>query len=197
MTRYGCGKMATPTLFQIHPMQPKSYYPYTPYYCEENIWQLVNREGEAGSKVMFISNRSRQCALWNQKIGEPGAPVIWDYHVVYLFVEKDRWRVIDFDTLLPWGLPLNSYLLQTFDTSIEESFMPNFRLVPALEFLHLFRSDRRHMRDRNGDWIQPVPDWPIINGESGHNLHQFIDMDHPVPGVVISLETLRQLPLPE
>lgn len=52
---------------------------YTPYYCEENIWQLCGESKfTKKSWVIFISNVSGTCAIWKQKLAEPHLPVVWD-----------------------------------------------------------------------------------------------------------------------
>lgn len=38
-------------------------------------------------------------------------------------------------------------------------------MVPALLFLAHFASDRSHMRDARGGWLQPPPPWPCIVGD--------------------------------
>ena len=147
--------------------------------------------------MVLISNATRQCALWHQQAAPPGESIIWDYHVIYLFLEGEQWFVSDFDSDLPWGLPISSYLLSTFDTSVGRLFAPSFRIMEGMDFLSKFSSDRRHMQDQRGNWLKPAPEWPVINRHSMHNLHQFIDMSRPAPGVIVNLETLRHLPPPE
>lgn len=39
-----------------------------------------------------------------------------------------------------------------------------YRVVPAELFLAHFTSDRSHMRDASGGWLQPPPPWPCIEG---------------------------------
>ncbi len=174
-------------------LKSKSRYLYTPYYCEENIWQLAAAVKEVQCKVVFISNINRQCALWHQRAAAPGSPIIWDYHVILLCLENGQWTVYDFDTTLNWGASLTSYLSQTFDPSIPQEFQPRFRVIATHIFLSEFSSDRRHMQSKNGDWLQPIPNWPAIKTESVHNLDQFIDMDQDSFGEVVDLEAMRRL----
>jgi len=175
-------------------LKPKFRYLYAPYYCEENIWHLATAAKDAHCKVVFISNTDRQCALWNQQIAASGSPIVWDYHVILVCLENDQWEVYDFDTTLNWGESLVSYLSQTFDQSIAQELHPRFRVVSSGMFLQEFCSDRRHMQDKDGRWLQPIPNWPAINTESVHNLHQFIDMDRDSFGVVLDLEAIRRMP---
>jgi len=73
----------------IPPVVPIGYS-YTPYYCEENIYLLANTFSQDPSisqaweiSVVFISNRTKTVALWNQKLCvDPEYPVLWDYHCV-------------------------------------------------------------------------------------------------------------------
>jgi hypothetical protein len=37
-----------------------------------------------------------------------------------------------------------------------------FRVIPALEFLQNFASDRSHMKKANGEWIKNPPAYPPI-----------------------------------
>lgn len=174
------------------PMQPKSEFLYAAYFCEENIWQLANAMQSSSAKIVFISNQERQCALWNQRLASPGKSVVWDYHVVLLEENQGSWLVYDFDSVLAWGVSLQQYLIHTFGQSVDAIFQPQFRMLAATEFLTNFQSDRRHMRDRNGRWLKPPPDWPIISNGSGHNLDQFIDMEDAAPGEVYDLMQITE-----
>ncbi|VDK54984.1 unnamed protein product [Anisakis simplex] len=67
-----------------------------------------------------------------------------------------------------------------------------FRVIKANEFLKNFSSDRRHMRNDHGDFIQPPPRWSPIFDKSiflrtGHNLDDFISMDH---GILSDISTV-------
>lgn len=35
-------------------------------------------------------------------------------------------------------------------------------MVNATDYLGMFSSDRRHMKEPNGTWISPPPTWPPI-----------------------------------
>ncbi len=46
-----------------------------------------------------------------------------------------------------------------------------FRVVPSMDFLSTFASDRRHMRRADGTWMKIPPEYPPISTkESTHNL---------------------------
>nr|GEW34560.1 protein N-terminal glutamine amidohydrolase [Tanacetum cinerariifolium] len=53
-----------------------------------------------------------------------------------------------------------------------------FRVVHAPVFLRHFASDRRHMKDSEGNWTSPPPEHKVIVAEDGtvHNLNQYMDM---------------------
>jgi hypothetical protein len=85
---------------------------YTPYYCEENVYLLVEAlrytPGVLATWACFISNEDRRAILFNQKASRQpqhqGSYVIWDYHVVAIARiqegEKERVVVVDRDSKL-------------------------------------------------------------------------------------------------
>jgi hypothetical protein len=50
-----------------------------------------------------------------------------------------------------------------------------FRVIDADHYIKLLASDRRHMLDQNGKYLQPPPPWNEI-GSPGFNLMDFIDI---------------------
>ena len=67
-----------------------------------------------------------------------------------------------------------------------------YRLIPGDEFLLKFNSDRRHMRNDQGDWLSPPPLWDIIQNprnmgekDSGSvdNLQKYIEMENCEEGI--------------
>jgi hypothetical protein len=160
---------------------------YCPYYCEENIWHLCREPQFAGreAQVVFISNPTRTCALWGQRAAhDPAEPVVWDYHVI-LAVRDEAWMIWDLDTIL--GLPLEAgdYLQRTFRPHhpIAKQFRPQFRFLGASWFAEHFASDRSHMKDQEGRWLEPPPAWPmILPGQSNlTTLFDFRDKTQPQP----------------
>lgn len=148
-------------------MTSPSSFLHTPYYCEENVWQLCGHERLAGAeaRVLFVSNARRGCALWSQRAAkEPGQAVVWDYHVLLVVRGVGGWRVWDLDSTLGLDLPLAVYLEATFLPLPEQllRYRPMFRLLPAPSYRAAFSSDRSHMRDAEGGWIHPPPSWPAI-----------------------------------
>merc|ERR1719244_2577685 len=120
--------------------------------------------------------------------------VVWDYHVVLVHrsVEGEV-LVYDLDTVLPFPVALSTYLKMALmdEDQFPEQFPRMFRVVPASDYLELFSSDRQHMKDPTGDWLQPPPAWSCIRGvraSETHNLDTFISMERGSGvGDVISL----------
>ncbi|GAA5904998.1 uncharacterized protein JCM6883_004933 [Sporobolomyces salmoneus] len=187
--------------------------PYTPYYCEENVYKLVQAL-QSSSEVQatwgcFVSNLDQRAILFNQKASrvgiEQGSWVIWDYHVFVVAAVKqgdgERLVVIDRDSKLGEIVDFEDYIERTFYGSLfrerilDPSLESRIRIVPGLDLLQNFASDRSHMlRDTDPspsvqstkpsqDYIHPAPPYPAIcgptarqNGES-HNLRtHFLDM---------------------
>jgi hypothetical protein len=164
----------------------KSEQSYASYFCEENIWRLCNHFPALGGNAVFISNVHRQCPMWYQSSAAEGAPVIWDYHVIFMFMSADTWRVVDHDTRLPNPINLDHYLSSSFPSRIAPDYEPVFRVVDSSLFLNRFSSSRSHMRNQSGNFTQPLPSWsPIYNGIDD-NLDDFVDMKNLRFGTVYS-----------
>ena len=122
--------------------------------------------------------------------------VVWDYHVILVYIGDDSTLIYDLDTTLPFPASFNEYCEATFgsDAQLKEGYHRKLRMVPAQKFLATFASDRRHMKrpDAEGEeWLQPPPPWPCIKTDAAiHNLDSFIDMtDGLGEGEVQSLDT--------
>lgn len=162
---------------------------YQPYYCEENAWQLCAdpRLVDAQVEVAIVTNTTRTVALWHQRAAtQPGAPVVWDYHVL-LFARDDRgWSTWDLDTTLGLPVPARTWLDATF-LPVAPRLAPRFQLLAAPDYTTRFASDRSHMRGEHGEWLQPPPPWPTI-GE-GHTLPDLLALDR---GTWLTLADLRE-----
>ena len=146
--------------------------------------------------------------------------VCWDYHVIVIRTSNSRTmncninnpsssagnttassckmmtEVLDVDSWMPYPCPIKLYLDETFrpDTLKMTTTMyhPQFRVIPAHQYLKYFYSDRMHMF-QNGKWVARPPEYPpIMNGliyanekktgctkeknENVSNLQQYIDM---------------------
>ncbi|GAA5905674.1 hypothetical protein JCM6882_008743 [Rhodosporidiobolus microsporus] len=143
--------------------------PYTPFYCEENVYQLLSVLSSASAThsrfsrlyAAFVSNLSRRAVLFQQKASragvDQGSYVIWDYHVVAVGVlnseagEEVRVVVLDRDSRLGEEVELADYVLNTFrpdlfaEDFLDPSLESRLRVVPAANFLANFASDRSHM----------------------------------------------------
>ncbi|KOR31820.1 hypothetical protein TI05_11200 [Achromatium sp. WMS3] len=162
---------------------------YWPYYCEENIWLLCQEPciAKLSPQVVFISNPEQRCIFTNQRLN-PQKYVIWDYHVILLIYNY----VWDFDSVLPFPCPLADYLEHSFPADIPPGFAPRFRIIKAHEYITCFASDRRHMKDANGNYKRPPPPWNIRNHKQVFNLDKFINMQPGFLGSVLSLHQLQQ-----
>jgi len=76
---------------------------YTPYYCEENVYHLCHRllsvlpvDVNIDVLVVFIINPAQHVTLFhqrttnNKKPQEREKPVVWDYHVIALTLDKSN-----------------------------------------------------------------------------------------------------------
>jgi hypothetical protein len=170
----------------------KHDFRYTPYYCEENIWHLVQvpKFDNFFRKVVFISNERRACPLWGQNASNsPDNPVWWDYHVIMLCY-NNLWNVWDLDTIL--GLPVHAkeYILKTFQglKALPTEYKPLFRVIDAEQFIKTFSSDRSHMLDSSGGWITSPPPWPSILIGKAVTFEKFVDMNCSWVGEVLNFD---------
>jgi len=175
---------------------------YTPYFCEENVYQLLRDPffAERRAHALFITNAAAGVAMLWQRAGR-GEPVVWDYHAIALSFDGKRGLVWDLDSALPFPCEARRYLDSSFPAEIPARFRPWFKCVLRGEFLDRFASDRRHMRDGEGRFIAPPPPWPPIQPdtereaetqEPRHNLGEFLDMASEARGSVLSLPELRR-----
>ncbi|KAF7234424.1 hypothetical protein EG68_11776, partial [Paragonimus skrjabini miyazakii] len=93
---------------------------YTPNYCEENVYLLLqklqadNLSGEF--HVVFVSNSSSSVALFAQAKGNPKSDhmIVWssalqDYHVFLIHTASGSHWVFDFDTILDFPVSFSVY----------------------------------------------------------------------------------------
>lgn len=177
---------------------------YTPCYCEENVWKLVetiqkrSEETLNNCYVVFVSNNRTFVPLWKQKAStkEDGF-VIWDYHVFLVYEgQNDNW-VYDLDSQLPFPCKFVKYCKETFrsDNDIKPEFHRFLRVIRGSDYIKYFASDRRHMRHEDGSWLQPPPTYsPISTKDSVHNLPEYISMSNKSDYLIVShYGTLRFL----
>jgi len=146
-----------------------SDFKYQAFWCEENIWHLAQHPRTAATErlVVVITGAARQVACWQQRAGEPGEAVLWDYHVT-LATRDDGWWLWDLDTRLPLPVAANVWLSETFPYPqfVPTPFHPRFALFDADAFVRGFGSNRTHMQGPRGQWTQPPPPWPAIAGSA-------------------------------
>jgi len=130
----------------------KSLFTYTPLFCEENIWKLIEAIQEEikirTADVLFIINRNNTVAIFEQIKSIGQQPVIWDYHVILTAYIDQKPYVFDFDSRCQFPCEIDRYFLATFPQNIvlQESYMPEIRRINAEHFFNHFSSDRSHMR---------------------------------------------------
>ncbi|KAG8100941.1 hypothetical protein GUJ93_ZPchr0164g26838 [Zizania palustris] len=157
-----------------------SAFTHTPYYCEENVYLLCKeliRSGiadPAGTNlyVVFISNEEKKVPLWYQKASHTNDGfVIWDYHVICIQSRRNKGEVLDLvwdlDSSLPFPCSFNQYVSDAIrPLSFGESIYRRlFRVIHAPIFLRSFASDRSHMKDHAGNWIELPPKYETIVAE--------------------------------
>ncbi|KMT15033.1 hypothetical protein BVRB_3g061570 isoform B [Beta vulgaris subsp. vulgaris] len=169
--------------------------------CEENVYRLCKKLCSSGMAdtegsdlfVVFISNDKKQIPLWHQKASHRADGVIlWDYHVICVQRKEDEKsaQVWDLDSTLPFPSPLASYVSETFRPSFPlfSEYRRFYRIIHAPMFLRCFASDRRHMKDSDGNWnAQPPPYDPIVTEDGAvHNLNEYMEIHST--GAVPSIE---------
>jgi hypothetical protein len=173
--------------------------PYQSRYCEENIWLLLHRRRDECEQAwaVIISNANKTCALWHQRAAPASEqPVVWDYHVIALESVRESYRIWDLDSELDVPVASADWWAATFpfEERVPDTLRPSFRVVERDVFLETFSSDRSHMRDSNGDWLAPPPEWdPIFEPAAGMRLPAFTDMSRrtDVPGRVFGYSEFR------
>ena len=156
---------------------------YTAFFCEENIWQLVNSitpELLGNFTVLFLTNESKSIALMNQKAAKGQTHIIWDYHVILHDLKQEV--IFDYDSTLCMPSPLEEYFEKTFGR--QDDYLSNFRTailaISATQYLEEFSSDRKHMIDMEGQQVSPFPEWPKIDQEGSLCLPKLINLDEAV-----------------
>ncbi len=165
-----------------------SALPYTPYFCEENAWHRCKAD-ETGHAV-FISNELRCCPMWSQRAAPEGEPVFWDYHVIFVAADGKVW-----DPDHTGGMPvsLQDWLSHTFPffEQTRPPYLPMFRPIEAHTYVEVFGSDRSHMKDEMGEWLQTPPDYPCIGSDM--TLPRLWDSNDPWPSAWVDLTGLLSI----
>ncbi|KAL6505967.1 hypothetical protein OROHE_022686 [Orobanche hederae] len=144
-------------------------FSHTPYYCEENVYFLCKKLVDDG---IAKSDGSDLIPLWHQKASHRADGKRKESNLPHL--------VWDLDSSLPFPSPLPTYVAETIRPSFKlfSEFQRVFRIVHAPIFLRSFASDRRHMKDSAGNWLNPPPSYEAIVAQDGttHNLNEYMEM---------------------
>jgi hypothetical protein len=65
--------------------------------------------------------------------------------------------------------------------------------MPAATWAEVLASDRRHMRDADGQPTRPFPPWPPPHPERPGTLMRLIDFDDDIAGEIVDLAGLARL----
>jgi len=173
-----------------------SLYNFTPipYYCEENIWMLLNSDAitEKDSYAILISNEEKNFIIFEQQSENEHDVVFWDYHVIALERNGLKSKIWDFNTKLDIPCSANTWLGASFQNGImPEEYCSSFRVVPREVFLRSFVSDRSHMLNPDGSYMKTPPPWDRI-GKGRPNLLQYLDMEDESLGTVYGFNQLKQ-----
>ncbi|XP_029651177.1 protein N-terminal glutamine amidohydrolase isoform X1 [Octopus sinensis] len=181
------------------PVPPAKQCMHVKYYCEENVWKLceavnIDRPEELEfCSVVFISNEDRAVPIWHQKIGKPDEPVVWDYHVIFLWRLEGESYVYDLDSSLPFPCKLEMYINEAIKTDdiLQPQYHRFFRVIDAKIYLRHFASNRKHMLDSTGAWRQEPPPYPCIRTEqTDSNFQDFLSLDPNIGyGTIFSLKS--------
>ena len=147
----------------------KTAYIYTPLFCEENIWKLINalytNQLAKPIDVLFILNQTNTIALFGQTSADIDKPVIWDYHVVLTALYNGEMVVFDFDSRCDFPAKLIDYYNETFpqELQLKASYQPLIKSIKPDYYFKHFYSDRLHMKNVIDD--SELPDYDIIKPE--------------------------------
>jgi len=152
----------------------KTDYLYTPLFCEENIWHFIKMLIDKGIKeqvikVVFLTNKNKQIAIFNQQAADQDQAVIWDYHVILMVNIDQSHYVFDFDTRLPFPDSIENYLKNSLPDNINTEYMSHFRIIPANVYLRNFHSDRSHMKNTIPE--HDFPNYPAILSNKKNKMH--------------------------
>jgi hypothetical protein len=170
------------------PALNRSDYPYTPHFCEENIWQLGNALcpplAPAEGEVWLFSGFHEAFPIMAQRKFGLDKPTWWDYHVVLAHLPTRH--VYDFDSFLPFPCPIANYLRVSFEPTrvVPPDWQAHIRRVPLPRYLSHFHSDRSHMLTKKGLPRMPFPPWAALTPpDSPLFLHDLIDIHAEISGI--------------
>ncbi len=167
-------------------------YTYTPLFCEENIWKLIesfytNKQHTPIATpvdMIFIINRSNSVGIFNQRASKSQQPVIWDYHVILSAFVEQQPVIFDFDSHCAFPATILSYFTATFPqkSPLKDQYQPRLKAFPAKTGYELFSSDRSHMKG-----VIPASEFPAydiiqpLGSSQKLSLRTCIDINHKTP----------------
>jgi hypothetical protein len=175
-------------------------FDYVPYYCEENVWRLLQRKELAGlpAWALLVSCPAKDFLLLRQRAGRPVDGLVhWDYHALALIDDRSEGLLaLDLDSDLPFPCAASRYLDETFPkTKPQPRQTPILRMIEAEAYVAGLVSDRRHMLRPDGTWKAPPPAWPWPGkGTMRPNvLEDWTNMGLRGPGKVLEVEAMAEL----
>uniref|UniRef100_A0A0L8I3D4 Protein N-terminal glutamine amidohydrolase n=1 Tax=Octopus bimaculoides TaxID=37653 RepID=A0A0L8I3D4_OCTBM len=175
--------------------------------AKKEVWRchydrLLNKENEWEEESLpyvdpiegpAIRVDSTGVPIWHQKIGKPNEPVVWDYHVIFLWRLEGESYVYDLDSSLPFPCKLEMYINEAIksDDILQPQYHRFFRVIDAKIYLRHFASNRKHMLDSTGAWRQEPPPYPCIRTEqTDSNFQDFLSLDPNIGyGTIFSLKS--------
>ena len=114
----------------------------------------------------------KYAAVVSETVEEPWWRTVWA-HLVLLCWQMDWFQPVLINGVcvvicLAFHLPIHSVLhvfyctLSLQSNCVNESYSM-FRVVPSDVYLSAFASDRSHMLNTDGSWLQPPPTYPCIH----------------------------------
>ena len=174
----------------------KSDYCYTSLFCEENIWHLARSLIDEAIKeedihILFLTNKNKQIAIFNQLSAEPKQPVIWDYHVILMVKIEGVHYIFDFDTRLDFITSYEFYIKNSLPDNIISLYQSQFRIIPAKTYLQYFYSDRSHMKGVISESL--FPNYPTILSDSDNkiDLKDLLDIEKNIENTLF-IHNLKQ-----
>lgn len=67
----------------------------------------------------------------------------------------------------------------------DTKFRRKFRVIPGENYISLLSSDRSHMLSKNGVYLKPPPEWPLINSHKPSNLMELIRMSEQIENTTV------------
>ncbi len=165
----------------------RNAYTYTPLFCEENIWKLIEsfytNKHVTPIDVLFIINPSNTVAIFEQTLSQGKEPVIWDYHVVLSARFKQKTVIFDFDSRCNFPSEMSQYFASTFppERPVSNKYQALLKVIPAELYLKKFSSDRKHMTGIISE--NAFPTYEIIqptNIAETFNLQNCIDIAYQI-----------------